>query len=40
VRRPAVLIGVGTMSQRQLTQPRFDINTEQCFYPRTRGHEW
>jgi hypothetical protein len=28
------------MSQRQLTQPRIDINTEQCFDPRTRGHEW
>jgi hypothetical protein len=26
--------------ERQLAQPRVDIDTEQHFYIRTRGHEW
>jgi hypothetical protein len=26
--------------QRQDAQLGIDIDAEQCFYPRTRGHEW
>jgi len=40
VGRTAAFVGERTVRERQLAQPRVDIDTEQHFYIRTRGHEW